>query len=104
MAYTQKTICVIQHNNNKLAILKFMDPANLMALALSGGAIVWVYRGMAMLIPAARIANMASMVEAVGKIDSKKSCFPQFMFTVEDVIILPKEIANALLSEDVESH
>ena len=100
MEHTQKTIYVIQHNNNKLPILDFLDASSLMALSLSGGVIVWTYRGMAMLIPATRIANMASMVEAVGKIDSKKTCPPQFIFTTEDVIILPEKIANALLGDD----
>ena len=62
--------------------------------------ILWTYRGLSMLIPAARIANMASMVEAIGKIDSKKTCPPQFIFTTEDAIILPENIADALLGDD----
>jgi len=80
--------------------LDFLDRAEFLALSLSGGVILWAYRGMSMLIPAARIANMASMMESVGKMDSKKTCPPQFIFTTKDVIILPEKIANALMGDD----
>ena len=100
MLTTQKTICVIRHDTNKLPILDFLDKSQFLALSLSGGVILWTHRGLSMLIPAARIANMASMVEAVGKMDSKKTCPPQFIFTTEDAIMLPEKIADALLGED----
>lgn len=100
MLQSQKTICIIRHDDNRLPVLKYLDQAGFLALSLSGGVILWSNCGMTMLIPAARIANMAGMVEATGKIDSKKSRSPQFMFTTDDAIILPKKIANALLGDE----
>ena len=100
MLSTQKTLCVIRHDDNKLPILEYLDSRNFMALSLSGGVILWVYRGMSMLIPAARIANMAATMEAVDKLNSNKTCKPKFIFTIDDVVMLPREIANALLDDD----
>ena len=69
MLTTGKTIYIIKHHDtNTLPILKYLDSRELTALAISGGGILWVYRGMSMLIPAARIANMAIMIENAGKI------------------------------------
>ncbi len=100
MLTTGKTIYIIKHDTNTLPILKYLDSRELTALAISGGVILWVYRGMSMLIPAARIANMAIMIEDAGKILHKKSMPPKDEFTTEDVIMLPKKIADALLGED----
>lgn len=100
MLTTQKTLCVIRHDNNKLPILDFIDKAQFLALGLSGGIIVWIYRGSAMLIPAARIANLATVMEAYDKIESQKTKPLKSVFTTADVIVLPKKIADALLGDD----
>ena len=71
MLTTQKTISIIKHDKNTLPILDYIDARNFIALSLSGGVILWIYQGLSMLIPAARIANMAAIVEAGGKLNSK---------------------------------
>jgi|GEM_PF-4880039 len=101
MLTTGKTIYIIKHDTNTLPILKYLDSRELIALAISGGIILWVYRGMSMLIPAARIKNLANLVEDVNKwAGSKTYKMPKFGFTIDDAIMLPKKIANALLGED----
>ncbi len=102
MLTTGKTIYIIKHDTNTLPILKYFDRRELAALAISEGVILWTYRGMSMLIPAARIANKVSHIEMMDKarMNSKKSLSPKFVFTTEDAIILPIKIAAALLGED----
>ena len=100
MLTSQKTLCVIRQNTNQLPILEYMDTRSLIALSLSGGVIVWIYRGMSMLIPAARIRNMVGTMEAMDKLGSQKAMKPGFIFTTADVIMLPEKIANALLGDD----
>ena len=101
MLTTQKTICVIKHNEKILPILKYMDTRNFIALSLSGGVILWVYQGMAMLIPATKIINMANLMESMDKQDLSKIKLSQSFqqFTTNDAIILPKKIAAALLDD-----
>ncbi len=100
MLTTQKTLCVIRHDTNKLPILEYMDSRQFLALSLSGGVIVWLYRGMSMLIPAARIANLVRVMENVQKNFTKKILTVKIEFTTADAIVLPKLIADALLGED----
>ena len=100
MLTTQKTLCVIRHDTNKLPILKYLDSRQLVALSLSSGVIVWLYRGMSMLIPAARIANLVRVMEDVQKNFTKKALTVKIEFTIEDAVVLPKLIADALLGED----
>ena len=102
MLTTGKTIYIIKHDTNTLPILKYLDRRELAALAISEGVILWVYRGMSMLVPSARIANKVSHIEMMDKarMNSKKSLSPKFVFTIEDAIMLPKEIANALLGDN----
>ncbi len=101
MLTTQKTISIIKHDKNTLPILDYIDTRNFIALSLSGGVILWVYRGMSMLIPAARIANKVRHLEMMNKAGPKKLLRPKFVFTTEDAIMLPKKIADALLGGDV---
>ena len=100
MLTTQKIIYTIIHDSNILPILKYFDRRELTALAISGGVILWTYRGMSMLIPAARIANKVRHLEMMDKAGSKKLLWPKFVFTTEDAIMLPRKIADALLGED----
>lgn len=102
MLTTEKIIHVIKHDNNTLPILKYLNRRELTALAISTGVILWVYRGMSMLIPAARIANKVSHIEMMDKVkaNSKKLLHPKFVFTTEDTIMLPKKIADALLGDN----
>lgn len=100
MLTTQKTLCVIRHDDNKLPILEYMDQREFMALSISYGVILWIYRGMSMLIPAARIANLATTMESYDKLTCPKTHLPQYMFTTADTIVLPEKIADALLGED----
>ena len=99
MLTTGKTIYIIKHDTNILPILKYLDSRELTALVISGGVILWVYRGMSMLIPAARIANTVRIMEDVLKNFTKKTMATKIEFTTEDAIILPKKIANALLGD-----
>ena len=100
MLTTGKTIYIIKHDTNTLPILKYLNNRELTALAISGGVILWVYRGMSMLIPAARIANKVRHLEMMNKAGDKKTLRPKFVFTTEDAIMLPKKIADALLGDD----
>ncbi len=100
MLTTQKTLYVIRHDNNKLPILEYLNSREFEALGLSNGIILWIYRGMAMLIPAVRIANMVRMMEDVLKNFTKKTMVTKIEFTTEDAIMLPKKIADALLGDD----
>ena len=95
-----KTIYTIKHDTNTLPILEYLSSRELTALAISGGVILWVCRGMSMLIPAARIANMADTIETAGKV-SNKTLHTKDVFTTDDAIMLPRKIADALLGEDV---
>ncbi len=103
MLTTGKTIYIIKHNTNTLPILKYLNNRELIALAISGGVILWTYRGMSMLIPAARIANKVRHIEMMDKVkaNSKKLSPPKIVFTIEDAIMLPRKIADALLGGDV---
>ncbi len=101
MLTTGKMIYTIRHDTNTLPILKYLDTRELTALAISGGVVLWVYRGMSMLIPAARIKNLANLMEDVNKwAGSKTYKMPKFGFTTEDTIMLPKKIADALLGDN----
>ncbi len=102
MLTTGKIIYTIKHDTNTLPILKYLDRRELAALAISEGVILWVYRGMSMLISSASIVNKVSHIEMMDKarMNSKKSLSPKFVFTIEDAIMLPKEIANALLGDN----
>ena len=100
MLTTGKTIYIIRHDTNTLPILKYLNSRELTALAISGGVILWTYRGMSMLIPAARIANKVRHIEMMDKANSKKLLQPKFVFTTDDAIMLPKKIADALLGDD----
>ncbi len=99
MITTQKTICIIKHDKKTLPILDYMDTRSFIALSLSGGVILWVYQGMAMLIPAARIMNMANFIEDIDKQTLKNIKPPKMAFNLNDAIILPKKIASALLDD-----
>ena len=101
MLTTQKTLCVIRHDTNKLPILEYMDQREFVALSISYGVILWVYRGMSMLIPSARIANLAATMEAYHKFSGTKSVAPKTFFTTADAIVLPKLIADALLGDNL---
>ena len=95
----QKTICIIKHNKKTLPILDYMDSCSFIALSLSSGIILWIYQGMAMLIPAARIINMANLIEDIDKQTLKNIKPLKMAFNLNDVIILPKKIAAALLDD-----
>ncbi len=100
MLTTGKMIYTIRHDANVLPILKYLDSRELTALAISGGVILWVYRGMSMLIPAARIANIVRVMEDVLKNFTKKIMTAKIEFTTDDAIMLPEKIANALLGDN----
>jgi len=100
MLTTGKMIYIIRHDANTLPILKYLNNRELTALAISGGVILWTYRGMSMLIPAARVANKVRHIEMMDKAGSKKLLHPKFVFTTEDTIMLPKKIADVLLGDD----
>lgn len=95
----QKIIYIIKHNEKTLPILNYMTSRSFVALSLSGGIIVWVYKGMAMLIPIARIANLVRVMEDVQRNFTKKTMTVKIEFTSIDAIILPKKIAAALLDD-----
>lgn len=100
MLTSQKTISIIRHDKNVLPILEYLNSREFTALSFSGGVIIWIYRGMSMLIPAARIANMVRVMEDVIKNFTKKTLTTKIEFTIDDTIILPEKIADALLGDD----
>ena len=100
MLTTGKMIYTIRHNTNKLPVLDYLDRRAFIALSLSGGIILWIYQGMSMLISAAKIANLANTIEDMDKLKSKKTVPLAYIFTTDDVILLPRIIADALLGED----
>jgi len=100
MITSQKTLCIIRHDKNTLPPLDYMSSREFIALSISGGVILWLNRGMSMLIPAARIINMANIVEMIGKFQSSKTKPTKPIFTADDAIVLPKRIANALLGDN----
>ena len=100
MLTTGKMIYTIKHDANTLPILKHLDLRSLTALAISGGVILWVYRGMVLLIPVARIANLVRMAEGAPKNFMTKTATVKIEFTTDDAIMLPEKIANALLGDE----
>ena len=99
MEQIQKVIHVIKHDKSILPILKHMEPHDFMALAISGGVIIWIYKGLSMLIPAARIQNMLRIMESE-KHNNGKTKPVAVQFRSDEAIILPQKIANALLGDD----
>ncbi len=93
----QKTITIIRHDKQSLPILEHMSKAEFVSLAISGGLILWNYKGLALLIPSTSIMNMARLVEALNKRDSVVNKAPKFVFTSADAIVLPEKIKEAML-------
>ena len=98
MEQTQKVLHVIRHNESTLPVLKHMSPHDFAALAISGGVIIWIYKGLSMLVPAARIQNMLRIMEAEGHNDGKTKSIAM-QFRSDEAIKLPQKIANALLGD-----
>lgn len=98
MEQTQKVLHIIRHDESTLPILKHMSPHDFMALAISGGVIIWIYKGLSMLVPAARIQNMLRIMEAEEHNDGKTNPIAM-QFRSTEAIILPRLIANALLGD-----
>ncbi len=100
MNMTQKTICIVHCDQLSLPILDYIDSQSLTALAMSKGVVIWVYKGLAMIIPPERIANVVRVWEATTRFDSKKIKGVAPRFTSDDTIKLPSKIARALIGED----
>ena len=104
MNMTQKTICIVRCDKTTLPILDYIDSRSLVALSLSRGVILWVYKGLAMLIPPERIANITRINKSVwvyGENDGEKGLKRELMtFTSDDTIKLPSKIARALLGDE----
>ncbi len=97
MNMTQKTICIIHHNKNTLPILDYIDRSGLVSLGLNGGVIIWIYKGLTMLIPPERVANMMQTMENHYKWEASKTKPIKLVFNTADAIKLPSKIAVALL-------
>ena len=100
MSTTQKTICIIRHDKTTLPILDYLDSPGLVSLGMNGGVILWVYKGLAMLIPPERVANMMRRMEDRYKWETPKTTKVKFIFNSADAIKLPSKIAAALLGSD----
>ena len=100
MNTTQKTICIIRHDKTTLPILDFLDGPGLVSLGLNGGGILWVYKGLAMLIPPERVANMMRRMEDQNKWGTPKTVGVKLVFNTVDAIKLPRLVAAALLGSD----
>lgn len=100
MEMKQKTVCIIHCDKTTLPILDYIDNQSLVALSLSRGVIIWVYKGLAMIIPPERVANMASLIEDINKQNLKNIKPPKMTFNSLDTIKLPSKIARALLGDD----
>ena len=99
MNMKQKTICIVYHDKTTLPILDYIDSQSFITLSLSKSVIIWVYKGLAMLIPPERIANAARMWDAVEKSMSLAGRLAP-KFTSDDTIKLPSQIARALLGDE----
>ncbi len=100
MNMIQKTICIVRCDKTTLPILDYIDSRSLTALALSKSVIIWVYKGLAMLIPPERIANSVRVWEADSSRKLMKTIKSTFMFTSDDTIKLPSQIARALVGSN----
>lgn len=100
MSIEQKTICIIRHDKTTLPILDYLDGPGLVSLGMNGGVILWVYKGLAMLIPPERVMNMVRIMEAGNKWRSDKILQQKFIFNSADAIKLPSRVAAALLGSD----
>ena len=101
MNMKQKTICIVYCDKTTLPILDYIDSQSFMALSLSKGVIIWVYKGLAMLIPPERIANMARIMQINDNMNLvNKTNQWSTKFTSDDTIKLPSQIARALIGED----
>ena len=101
MNMKQKTICIVYHDKTTLPILDYIDSQSFITLSLSKSVIIWVYKGLAMLIPPERIANMVRIMEANGNMKFvEKTNKWSTCFTSDDTIKLPSQIARALLGDD----
>lgn len=100
MNMEQKTICIIRCDQLSLPILNYIDSRSFVALAMSKGVIIWVYKGLAMLIPPERIANMARVMDNAQKQTTKRIKGVDPKFTSADAIRLPSKIARALLGDE----
>jgi hypothetical protein len=98
MEQTQKVMHVIRHDEATLPVLKHMSPHDFMALAISGGVIIWIYKGLSMLVPTARIQNMLRLMEAEEHNEGKTNSLAM-QFRSDEAIKLPQQIANALLGD-----
>jgi hypothetical protein len=77
-----------------------MGALDLVSLAVGGGAIVWIYKGLSMLIPAARIQNLVRILEAEKHSNGKTKPIAM-QFHSGEAIKLPELISNALLGDSV---
>ena len=102
MNMTQKTVCVIYHDKPTLPILDYIDKSGLVSLGMNKGVILWVYKGLAMLIPPERVANAMQLMEAAEKFSNGKTKWAGVTFNADDAIKLPSKIAVALLGSDNE--
>jgi hypothetical protein len=94
----QRTVLVINNDKSVLQVLDFMEPLDFITLGIGGGTIVWIYKGLSMLIPAARIQNMVRILEAE-KHNNGKTKIVAIQFRSDEAIKLPQQIANALLGD-----
>jgi len=100
MNMTQKIICIVRCDKTILPILDYIDVQSYVTLSLSQSVIIWVYKGLAMLIPPERIANMVRLVECYGKLTTKLVKCPPPNFIFDDTIKLPSQVAKALVGEN----
>lgn len=100
MNMIQKTICIVRCDKTPLPILAYIDSPSFVALALSKSVIIWVYKGLAMLIPAERVANEVRVMENFNQLGSNKIKCRVPMFYPSDTIKLPSQIARALVGSD----
>jgi hypothetical protein len=98
MTQTHKVMHIVRHDETTLPILKHMTAHDFMSIAISEGVIIWIYKGLSMLVPAARIQNMLRLMEAEEHNEGKTDSLAM-QFRSDEAIKLPQQIANALLGD-----
>lgn len=94
----QKTVALVRCDKSTLSVMDHMEPLDFVRLAVGGGSIMWIYKGLSMLIPAARVQNMVRMLESEEHNNGKTNPIA-VQFRSDEAIKLPQQIANALLGD-----
>lgn len=86
-----RSFYVVKCDERGLDLMEFLSNEAIFQLASDRGFVVWQHKGLNLLIAAYKIANTAAYLQATGRLRMK--------FEARDAIVLPPDIAEALLGE-----